>query len=72
MPIEASSGGGVKFDNILFKLLKISNIFLLGGGDFSRGDFFWDGVVPSPKIFINLSGTYENLPCKGEPYRFSG
>ena len=28
-------------------------------------------VVPSPKIVINLPGTYEKLPCKGEPDRFS-
>ena len=29
-------------------------------------------VVPSPKIVINLPGTYEKLPCYGEPDRFSG
>ncbi len=29
-------------------------------------------VVRSPKIVINLPGTYEKLPCKGEPDRFSG
>ena len=29
-------------------------------------------VVPSPKIVINLPRTYEELPCKGESYRFSG
>ncbi len=28
-------------------------------------------VVPSPKIAINLSGTYEKPPCKGESYWFS-
>ena len=29
-------------------------------------------LVPSPKIVINLPGTYVKLPCKGEPDRFSG
>ena len=29
-------------------------------------------VLPSPKIFINLPGSYEKLPCQGEPDRFSG
>ena len=28
-------------------------------------------VVPSPKIIINLSSAYEELHCKGEPYRAS-
>ena len=29
-------------------------------------------VVPFPKIVINFPRTYEELPCKGEPHRFSG
>ena len=32
----------------------------------------WDGGGTLSKIVIKLSGTYEKLPCKGEPYRFSG
>ena len=28
-------------------------------------------VVPSPKIVINLPGTYVKLPCHGEPDWFS-
>ncbi len=27
-------------------------------------------VLPSPKIVINLPGTYEKVPCKGEPDRY--
>ena len=41
----------------------------LGGGVFSFGG----GVRPTPQEnIINLPRTYENLPCKGEPDRFSG
>ena len=43
----------------------------IGGGVF----FIFGGVgdVPPPKkIVINLPGTYEKLPCKGEPDRLSG
>ena len=32
----------------------------------------WDGVLPSTKTVLYLSMTYEKLPWKGEPYRFSG
>ena len=37
-----------------------------GGVIFCMGDFSWEGVV------INLPRTYEKLPCKEEPDRFSG
>ena len=30
----------------------------------SRGDFSWEGGVPSPKVVINLPRTYERLHCK--------
>ena len=47
---------------------------------FREREFFFLGaislgnlMVPSSKIvIINLPRTYENLPCKGEPYRFIG
>ena len=32
---------------------------------------FWSVVVLSSKIVINISRTYDELPCKGEPYWFS-
>ena len=62
-------GGGVVDPTILILVLK-RNFFLLGGY-FSF--FWWVGGVPTPKkIVINLPGTYEKLPCKGEPNQFSG
>ena len=30
--------------------------------------YLWKVDVPSPKIFINLSWTYEKLHCKGKLY----
>ena len=49
---------------------KNGNLFFWGGYYY----FFWvvGGVPPPKKIVINLPGTYEKLPCKGEPDRFSG
>ena len=37
---------------------------------FSSVDLSWRLDIPSPKIVINLSWTYEKIHCKGEPYRF--
>ena len=49
----------------LFQFL-ILVIFFLGAISLGRV------LVLSPKIVINLSGTYEKLPSKGEPDWFSG
>ena len=37
-----------------------------------RGDFVGRWWYPPPQKVINLPRTYEKLPCKGVPYRFSG
>ena len=29
-------------------------------------------MVPLPKIVVNLPRNYEKLPCKEDPYQFSG
>ena len=43
------------------------------GANFILGAIpLWNVVFPSPKIVIKLPRTYEKLPCKGEPNRFSG
>ena len=48
----------------LILVLKRKNVFLWGG----IFNFF-----PAPKkIIINLPGTHEKQPCKGEPCQFSG
>ena len=66
LPIETPP---LKICKVFF--LRGSNIFF-GGEDFLGTISFRRMVVHSPKIVINLSWTYEKLPCKGEPYRFSG
>ena len=37
----------------------------------NRGGFSSESWGALPTLVINLSGTYEKLHCKREPYRFS-
>ena len=38
----------------------------------TNGDFYWEGGDTISKNSYKTYEIYEKLPCKGEPYGFSG
>ena len=65
-PLEVLEEGGVEFDNTIynFGFKKVKVIFFLGGGGRQTFPHFNFSNKKTKKIVINLSRTYEKLPCK--------